>query len=179
MADISYPFLFQNRIVTMDAEPPNNLVTTVCDNVLSLTASQREAIVNNGWDRFADFQGSNYNRIQTWAREINRLPASCGGCYLGSLAMAKLQGLTYWVNQMLLRGYTLVCDGFDAAMIRQLMDDAEIHYSKSKRDSNAQTPFKFKYDEWIEWQQSVLTYFTSKKSLTSSASMYLYYVKHT
>ena len=107
----------------MAAAPTNGLVTTVCDNVLSLTASQWDAIVNNGWARLADFQGFNRDRIQTWEREINRLPVSRGGCYFGSVAMAKLQGLAYWANQMLLCGHTLVCDGFDAAMMRQSMDD--------------------------------------------------------
>ena len=65
--------------------------------------------------------------------------------------MAKLQGIAYWANQMLLRGRTLVCDGFDSAMMRQFMDDAKIHYAKSKRDRDAQTPSKFNYNEWIDW----------------------------
>ena len=64
-------------------------------------------------------------------------------------------------------------------MMRQYMDDAEIPYTKSKRDSDAQTPSKFKYDEWIDWQQSVITYLTSKKSVTLSASISLYYVIRT
>ena len=68
MADLTYPSMLRNRIVTMAAAPPNDLVTTVCDNVLSLMASQRGAIVNNGWDRLSDFQGFNYDKIQTWAR---------------------------------------------------------------------------------------------------------------
>ena len=89
--------------------------------------------------------------------------------------MAKLNGLAYWENHMLLRGHTLVCGGFDAAMMRQLMDDAEIHYAKLKQDSNTQTSSKFKYDEWIDWQKSVITYLTSKKSVTLSASISLYY----
>ena len=130
----------------MAAAPPSDLVTTVCDNVLSPIASQRYALVNNGWARLADFQGFKYDRIQTWARESKRLPASRGGCYLGLLVMAKLQGLTYWANRMLLRRHTLVCNGFDAAMMRKLMGDAEILYVKSKQDSNAQTPSKFNYD---------------------------------
>ena len=58
--------------------------------------------------------------------------------------MAKIQDLAYWANQMLLRGNTLVCDVFDAATMRQSMDDAEIHYAKSKQGSDAQTPSKFK-----------------------------------
>ena len=53
MANITYPSLFQKLIVTMAAASPNNLVTTVCDNVLSLMAIQRDAIVNNGWARLA------------------------------------------------------------------------------------------------------------------------------
>ena len=80
---------------------------------------------------------------------------------------------------MILRGHTLVCDGFDSAMMRQSMDESEIHYSKSKHDRDAQTPSKFKYDEWIDWQQSVITYLTSKKSVTPSASISLYYVIRT
>ena len=136
----------------MAAATPNDLVTTVCDNVLSLTAIQRDAIVNNRWARLADFQCFNYNMIQTWERVSNRLPASRGGCYFGSVAMAKLQGLAYRENQMLLRGHTLVYDGFDSATMRQLMDDGKNHYIESKRNSDAQTPSKFNYDEWIDWQ---------------------------
>ena len=66
MADLTYPSLFRNGIVTMAAAPPNDMVTTVCDNVLSLKAIQRDVILNNGSDRLADFQGLNYDRIQTW-----------------------------------------------------------------------------------------------------------------
>ena len=114
----------------MAAAPPNDLVTTVCDYVLSFTASQRDEIANNGLDRLYDFQGFNYDRIQNWAREINRLLESCGGCYFVSVAMTNLQGLAYWANQMLIRGHTLVYDGFDAAMMLQSMDDVKIHYAK-------------------------------------------------
>ena len=59
------------------------------------------------------------------------------------------------------------------------MNDAEIHYPKSKRDSDAQTPSKFKYDEWIDWQKSVIAYLTSKKSVTPFASITLYYLIRT
>ena len=163
----------------MAAAPPKDLVNTVSDNVISLMASQRDTIVNTRWARLANFQCFNYNMIQTWAMESNRLPASCVGCYFGSVAMTKLQALSYCANQMLLRGHTLVCHGFDSTMIRQSMDDAEIHYAKSKQDSDAQTPSKYNYDEWIDWQQSVITYLTSKKSVTPSASISLYYVIRT
>ena len=101
----------------MAVAPPNDLVTTICDNVLFLTAIQRDAIMKNGWARLADFQGFNYDRNQTCARESNRLTASRGGFYFGSVAMAKLQGLAYWENQMILHGNTLVCGGFDSAMM--------------------------------------------------------------
>ena len=67
MADLTYPSLFQNQIVTMTGAPPNDLVTTVSDNVISLTAIQRDEIVNNGWARLSGLQGFNYNRTQTWA----------------------------------------------------------------------------------------------------------------
>ena len=98
MADLTYPSLFQNHIVTMAAAPPKDLVTNVCNNVISLTASQRDEIVNNGCDLLADFQGFNYDSIQNWATESNCLPASCGVCYFVSVAMAKFQGLEYWEN---------------------------------------------------------------------------------
>ena len=136
----------------MAASHPNYMVTTICDNLHSLTSSQRDAIMNNGWARLSDFQVLTYDMIKTWERESNRLPASRGGCYSGSVVMAKLQGLTYWANKMLLHGHTLVRDGFDSALMRKSMDDADIHYAKSKRDSDAQTPSKFKYDAWIDWK---------------------------
>ena len=106
MADLTYHYMFQNRIVTMATSSPNDLVTTVCDNMISLTAIQRDEIMNNGWAWLADFQGFNCDRKHTWEMESNRLPASRDGCYFGSLAMEKLQGITYWVNQMLLHRNT-------------------------------------------------------------------------
>ena len=142
MVNLTYTSLFRNRIVTMAAAPPKDLFTTVCDNVLSRIGIQRDVIVNNEWARLADFQGFRYYRIQTWARESNRLPASSGGCYFGSVAMEKLQVLAYWANQMLLRGHTLVWDGFDDEIMWKSMYDAETHYAKSKQDSNAQ---------WMDW----------------------------
>ena len=99
-----------------------------------------DEIVNNEWARISDFQGFNYDRIQTWERGINRLLESRGGCYFWSVVLAKLQGLSYWVNEIILRRHTLVCNGFDAVIMRQFMDDAEIYYSESKRVSDAQTP---------------------------------------
>ena len=93
--------------------------------------------------------------------------------------MANLQDLSYWANQMLLRGHTLVNDGFDAANLRQSIYDANIHYAKSKQDSDVQTLSKFKDDEWIDWQQSIITYLNSKKSVTLSTSISLYYLIRT
>ena len=61
MADLTYASQLRKRIVTMAAAYPNNLVTTVCDNMLYLTASQMDEIINNGWDRLAEFQGFNYD----------------------------------------------------------------------------------------------------------------------
>ena len=54
-----------------------------------------------------------------------------------------------------------------------------MHYIKSKQDRNTQTLSKLKYDEWIDWQKSVITYLTSKKIGTLSASIYIYYVIRT
>ena len=80
---------------------------------------------------------------------------------------------------MLLRGHILGCNDFGSAMMRQSMDDTKIHYSESKQDSDAPTHSKFKYDSWIDWQKSVINYLTSKKSVTPSASISLYYVIRT
>ena len=80
---------------------------------------------------------------------------------------------------MFLRGHTIVCDVFDAAMMRQSMSDAKIHHVKSKRDSDAQTPSNFIYNECIDWQQIVITYLTSKNSVAPSPSISLYYLIRT
>ena len=59
MADLTFPSVSQNQIVFTAAAPPNNVVSTACDNVLSLMASPRDAIMNNRWARLSDFQGFN------------------------------------------------------------------------------------------------------------------------
>ena len=59
-----------------------------------------------------------------------------------------------------------------------LYTDCQI-ITASKRYRDAQNPSRFKYDECIDWQQSVITYLTSKKIVTLSASISLYDVIRT
>jgi hypothetical protein len=162
-------------IVTM-AAAPNTTVRTLTTGVMRLTNNQAQAVEDNGWADLQDFQGFNYSRIRDWVSDSNKRPATRGGCNFGSVAASKVQGLNYWVNQSILRGHTLDTADFTQDVMRQAMEDVEIHYAESQRESDATMPSKFKYDDWIDWQQSVITYLKSKSSVHPLSSIPLYYV---
>ena len=155
------------------AAAPNDLVITVTEHVLQLTQAQRTAITNNGWIRLVDFRDFGYNEMKDWVDKIEKRAVNRGGVNFGSVAFKKLQALAYWCNQQILRGKTLDCANFTGDVLRQAMTDYQIDYEESKRESDAQLPSKFVYDEWVDWQQSVITYLKSKKGVRNIP---LYYV---
>ena len=155
------------------AEAPNNQVITLTENVLELNEAQRTAITNNGWVQLEDFRDFDCNRIKDWISTMEKRNINCGGVNFCSIAFKKLQALSYWCNQQILRGKVLNCDDFTADVLKQAMEDYQVYYEKSKRESDAQIPSKFVYDEWVEWQQSVITYLRNKKGVRNIP---LYYV---
>ena len=155
------------------AEVPNDLVITLTQQVLQLSEAQRNAITTNGWVRLEDFRDFGYEQIKDWISTMEKRTVARGGVNFGSVAFKKLQALSYWCNQQILRGKTLNCANFDANTLQQSMEDFQIEYEESKMDSDAVMPSKFVYDEWVDWQQSVITYLKSKKGVRNIP---LYYV---
>lgn len=160
-------------IVIMAAAAPNNLVITLTEHVLELTPQQRAAITQNGWVRLGDFRDFGYQQIKDWTDTMEKRTLARGGVNFGSVAFKKLQALAYWCNQQLLRGKVLDCGDFDADALQQSMEDFQIDYKESKRESDAQMPPSFTYDKWVDWHQAVITYLKSKKGVRNIP---LYYV---
>ena len=151
---------------------PNQLVATLTAGVMGYTERQQEAIESNGWVSLQDFRGYGTTEIKDWTQVIDRRPANRGGCSFGSVATRKLQALNFWINQQLLRGRDITNADFDDATMRTAMEDYKIAELEGKADSDATTPEKFSYDNWIDWQQSVITFFKSKKSINPAIPLY-------
>ena len=155
------------------AAVPNNLLITLTEHVLELNEAQRNAITNNGWVRLEDFRDFGYEGIKSWVGTMEKRTVTRGGVNFGSVAFKKLQALSYWCKQQILRGKVLDCANFNANALTQAMEDYQIDYEESKRESDAQMPSKFVYDEWVDWQQSVITYLKNKKGVRNIP---LYYI---
>lgn len=147
------------------AVPPNQLILTLTAGVMGLTERQQNAITDNGWVVLEDFQGFKYDDIDDWISRVDRRPANRGGCTFGSVAASKLQALNFWINQELLKGHVIDNAQFDNALMRESMEDVRIARLEFKADSDAKKPTQFSYEDWVDWQQSVVTYLKASKSI--------------
>ena len=145
------------------AAAPNNLVDTLTQHVLELNESQRNVITYNGWVRLEDFRDFGYEEIKNWIGTMEKRTVTRGGVNFGPVAFKKLHALSYRCNQQILRGEVLDCANFNANVLRQSMEDHQIDYEESKRESDSQIPSKFVYDEWVDWQQPVIIYLKIRK----------------
>jgi hypothetical protein len=151
---------------------PNQLVATLTANIMGYTVRQQEAIEQNGWVSLQDFTGYGTTEIKDWTYAIDRRPATRGGCSFGSVATQKLQALNFWINQQGLRGHAITINDFDEATMRTAMEDYKVAELENKTNSDATIPEKFSYENWIDWQQSVITYLKAKKSIKPSIPLY-------
>ena len=151
---------------------PEQAVAPLTNGVMGLTERQREAIENNGWVTLADFRGYTHTEIKDWTERIDKRPANRGGCSFGSVATQKLQALNFWINQEILRGHDFTNNDFTNAIMRTAMEDYKVAILEDKATSDATMPKTFSYDDWINWQQSVITYLKSKKSITPAIPLY-------
>ena len=41
------------------------------------------------------------------------------------------------------------------------MEESELHYEGWEKKDKAEKPAKFAHDKWIEWEESIITYFSA------------------
>ena len=151
---------------------PTQTVAPLTEIVMGLTQRQRDAIDDNGWATLSDFRGYTHTEIKDWTERIDKRPANRGGCSFGTVASQKLQSLNFWINQEILRGHALHNGGFTDAVMRAAMEEYKIAVLEDKSKTDATLPKTFAYEDWIDWQQSVVTYLKAKKSITPAIPLY-------
>ena len=63
--------------------------------------------------------------------------------------------------------------GFYAQALVKSIDDHSLSVQVRQIDDDVQTPKTFKYNDWIDWQQSVITYLKAKKGITDVPLYYM------
>jgi hypothetical protein len=157
------------NLAIVDATEVGQIGVTIMD----WSARQRTVIHENGWDRLEAFRNHSTTDVSDWIRVVERRAANAGGARFGTVAKKRLQALNYWVNNLLMRGRTPLVADFTDDALEIAMEDHELAIEIADRDEEAQTPKLFKYDDWIDWQQSVVTYLKAKKGVRGVP---LYYV---
>ena len=112
--------------------------------------------------------------MKDWISRVNKRPTGRGGCTFGLVAASKLQVLNFWINQELLKGHEIENGQFDNASMRRAMEDVKITRLEAKVDNDTKKPSQFLYEDWVDCQHSVVTYFKASKSIVPE--ILLYYV---
>jgi len=76
----------------------------VLDNVCHLTLSQRETLVNDGYDTARSLVHWNFNSIRNWCEAKSKMPVTRGGCTYGDRKIKCIQGIAYWCTNASLTG---------------------------------------------------------------------------
>ena len=102
---------------------PNNLVITFTETVPERTKAHRNTMTDKGWVRLEDFYDFGYKGIKNWVDTIKKRTVARGGVNFASVALKKLQALSYWCNQLIFRVETLDCTNLNTDVLRQSMED--------------------------------------------------------
>ena len=74
-----------------------------------------------------------------------------------------LQALACWATNLTLRGKHIVLADFDATMMADCIDEANLNYEDGKKDPDIKKTDKFSHSKWVAWEEMVYTYFTATK----------------
>ena len=75
-----------------------------------------------------------------------------------------IQALAWWSTDLTLRGKHIVLADFDATMMGDYIDEANLDYEDGKKGPYIEKPDKFSHNKWVAWEDMVYTYFTTTKT---------------
>ena len=73
-------------------------------NVMVLPVKQREVLSNYRYDTISNIIHWYYDNIREWCRTKSKLTTTRGGAFNGNRKIKCLQALTWWANDLNLRG---------------------------------------------------------------------------
>ena len=156
----------------MAAAYPATEVGLLAQNVLSLTANQAIALDTNGWVDASDFEGYSTEDIQSWITTTARLAVNRGGVVFPSTKAKRIFALAHWVNRKILRGKPVNPNEFQPAILTEALADYPIHDMALSAKDDVDKPEQFTYEKWTDWQDSVVTFLKSKKSIKKTIPLY-------
>ena len=135
------------------------------------TRQQCVTLRDQGYMTLSDFVGWEYKDVRSLLENLSNRPTTRGGQQYGDRRIKQLQALAWFVTDRHSRGLTYDLELYQSEM------DSYIQFAKIDsqidRKATADKPDKFKYADWIKWEESVYIYLNS---IITNAGVPLSYV---
>ena len=126
---------------------------------------------DQGYMTLSDFVDWEYKDVRSLLENLSNRPTSRGGQQFGDKRIKQLQALAWFVTDRDRRGLSYDLELYQAEL-KMYIKFARID-SQTGTDGTADKPEKFKYADWIKWEESVYIYL---KSIITKAGVPLSYV---
>lgn len=123
-------------------------VGNICQHILGLMAQQAVAIVNNGWNTLADFEGYTADNIESWISSFSKVAVNRDRTLFPSMRACQLCAFNYWINTQILRDISLAPANFTAIALRGTLMDYQIYDKMRTSDPVVDKPDIFNYNKW-------------------------------
>ena len=114
---------------------------------------------DQGYMTLSDLVDWEYKDVRSLLENLSNRPTSRGGQQFGDRRIKQLQALSWFITDRNRRGLTYDLDLYQAeanTYIKFAKIDSQIG-----KDDTADKPEKFKYSNWIKWEESVYIYLNS------------------
>jgi hypothetical protein len=126
-----------------------------------------------GYDTLGSMYNWRHKDIYKWCSNMGSLNLNRGGRTFQHNRVRQLQGIAWYVTDCIRRSKQVDVDEYKGNP-DEYKDCAEVDYLEGEQDGiSVSKPEKFAYKDWIEWEQSVYTYF---ESVSNSNNIPLVYV---
>ena len=160
------PPLWVARAAALGLNPDETILYELMTNFYLFSEQQYECLKEQGgYGTLADLNQWQYKDIKDWCTAISARPATRGGRTFGDLKIKQLQGIAWWATDCILRDIPLDVDAFKANEEEYRANAAYSYLETEADDVDIDKPEKFKYKNWIAWEESVYMYFDSIMNL--------------
>ena len=129
-------------------------------NFHSFSHDQYVCLMNQGgYDTLRSMYNWRHKDIYKWCVSMSSLNVNRGGRTFQQNRVRQLQGIAWYVTDCIRRSKQVDVDEYKGNP-DEYKDCAEVDYLEGKQDGvSVSKPEKFEYKNWIEWEESVYTYF--------------------
>jgi hypothetical protein len=150
-----------------DGEAGVRMALTIC----GANAAQRNAIIQEGFQRMADLAVMDERDISDMMTNITRLRAQQGGVRIGAVITKKVKALVNWCKEQQRFGLDLDANRFtnavmDATVKRMAVDTIE-------DETKPELPAKFDTHKWVSWVKKVENYLWQTKGRNDTPLIYV------